>query len=158
MTGPKMSDRAVTTLRRNALLWMRDEIELWSPSTSSHDDLTLLEEHTDGTKEWEGVARISPTRGPREMSIGDAVIALRDADVLIPHSAPSPYKDQEIYIKASLDPELVGRWGKVTDARVFSQQAARKFSITMTQKSRVFDHVSPPEPDPPEDPEEGEDD
>ena len=134
-----MSNRAVATLRRTALDWMQDEIELWSPSTSTHNDTTLREVITPGVKEWEGVARIGPAQGAREISIGDAVIALRDADVLIPHDAPAPYKDQEIYIKSSQDSELVGRWGKVVSSRVFSQQATRRFSITMAQKSRVYD-------------------
>jgi hypothetical protein len=148
----RMSKRAITTIRRSTEEWMVDEIELWSPSSWSYDETTLKDEHTPGTKEWEGKARISPTQGPREQAVGDDIIVMRDADVLVPIGAPEPYRDQEVLVKASEDPALVGRWFRITDVRVFSQQAARRFSIVQSQKSRDHDPrgYAVPEPEDPE--------
>lgn len=132
-----MSPRAMTTLRRNAEKWMVDEIELWTGSTwddDANDDLEV--EHLPGTMVWEGKARIRPTTGPREQAVGETVLALRDADINVPLDAPSPIVDMEVRVKTSEDSALQGRWFRVTDVRVFGQQASRKFSVVQFQRDK----------------------
>jgi hypothetical protein len=132
----RMTKRAMRTLRPSAHKWMTDEIEIWRPSSSIHDDETLLETHVPGVKVWEGPARIRPSSGPNEQPISEGVAVMRDADVLIPISAFLPWTDDEVLAKVSEDPALEGRWFRITDVRVFSQQAARKFSVLQQQPSR----------------------
>lgn len=122
------------------LEWMTDEIEIWSPSSSEHDEDTLIESHIEGEKLYEGQARVRPTRGPREHAIEEGVLTLRDADIMIPISEFVPEKDQDVLVTSSEDAGLEGRWFKVTDVRVFSQQGARSFSAIQTQPSRLWPH------------------
>lgn len=117
---------------------MTDEIELREASTFSHDDETLRESHTPGALVWTGKARIRPTRGPREQAVAEGVLAMRDADVLIPLEAPDPYRDQEVRVLSSQDPSLVDRWFIISDVRAFSQQSARSFSVLQHQRSRLW--------------------
>lgn len=131
-----MSQRAEKTIQRSTSMWMIDRVELWNPSSSTHDDETLIEEHEAGEKIWgPGPARIRPTSGPREQAVGDTVLALRDADILLPLTVPLPWVEQEIKVVKSRDTALVGRWFRITDVRVFSQQPARLVSVVQHQRS-----------------------
>jgi hypothetical protein len=150
----RMSPRALHTIRRSTERWMVDQIELWSSSKSEFDDETMRETHIPGVKKGESKARISPTTGPREQPIGDSVIALRDADILLPIDFVEPSRDDEVLVVSSADPALVGRWFMVTDVRVFSQQAARRISVVQAQRSRNWDPDRPQDPEP-EDPIDG---
>lgn len=124
------------TLRTTAERWMVDEVEFWSPSTWSDTDDDLESEHQAGEQLWSGIGRIRPTTGPREQPVADTVLALRDADINVPLSAPEPFVDMEVRVAASGDPALTGRWFRVTDVRVFGQQASRKFSVVQFQRDR----------------------
>lgn len=135
-----LQTRAVNSLRRMAEEHMVDTVRVYRPSTSVlSDDLT--ETNVPGALVWEGKARISPTQGPREQGVGEGVISMRDADFLIPHDAPLPWMDDEVEVVASADAALVGRWFRITDVRVFSQQAARRFSAIQAQPSRQWGPV-----------------
>lgn len=115
---------------------MVDTLEFWSPSTWDDADDDLESEHSPGVLLWEGKGRVRPTKGPREQAVGDSVLALRDADVNVPLDAPEPYVDMEVRVVTSDDPALVGRWLRVTDVRVFGQQATRKFSVIQFQRDK----------------------
>jgi hypothetical protein len=130
-----MSPRAIATIRRSTNQWMIDEIEVWDKPSSEHDDNTLVESHTSSQLLWESKARITPTRGPREQPVGEGVMVMREADILIPHDSPAPIRDQQVRVKSSADPSLVGRWFSITDVRASSQQAARRFSVVQHQRS-----------------------
>lgn len=133
-----MSPRALSTIRRTSERWMTDEIELREPSVFAHDDDTLREEHTPGAVVWTGKARIRPTRGPSEAAVAEGVLALRDADINLPLDAPDPYRDQEVRVVTSQDASLQNRWFRITDVRVFSQQATRQISVVQHQRSRLW--------------------
>lgn len=114
---------------------MVDELAFWRPSSSElQEDLT--ETHVPGAKVWEGKCLLTPTEGPREQPVGEGIISMRDADAIIPIDAPTPRIDDEVEITASRDPELVGRWFRVTDVRVYSNQPARRLSMVQAQPSR----------------------
>ena len=133
-----MTPRAIQTMRRTALRWMVDTVEVWRGSSSEFDDVTHIEDPVDGTKIWEGPARVRPTSGPREQAISEGVLTMRDADILYPLTAQMLRRDDEVFVKTSDDPELQGTWFRVTDVRAFSQQAARKASMIQAQPSRLW--------------------
>jgi len=133
-----MSPRAIKTIRRTTERWMVDAIELWRGTSSEYDPSTLVESPIAGSRIYSGKARIRPTSGPREQSVAEGVIAMRDAEVLLPVNAPLPRIDDEIYVKRSYDEALTGTWFRVTDVTVFSQQASRRCSAIQAQPSREW--------------------
>lgn len=121
---------------------MVDEVAIWRGSTMEHDDGTLVESLDDeGELVYQGKARIRPTGGTREASIGEGVIALRDADVLLPHDSPSVYKDDEVNVLSSDDPDLDDAWFRVTDTTAFSQRSSRSISVVQSQPSRKWPNL-----------------
>jgi hypothetical protein len=133
-----MSDRAMATLRRSLNNSMVDTAEVWSSPTSAHDDSTLIESPVPGTLLWTSPVRVTPTRGPREQPVGEGVMAMRDADLLFPWDSPEPIRDQEVKIVTSEDPNLAGRWFRITDVRAHSQQASRRVSAVQFQRSEQW--------------------
>lgn len=133
-----MSKRALKTIRSTAELAMVDKLLIRRGSSSEHDDDTLKETYQPGETVYEGKGRIRPTRGPREMGVGEGVIVMRDADFDIPIDAPLPRRDDEVKVVSSSDDGLKGTWFRITDVRVFSQQAARRFSGVQAQPSRLW--------------------
>lgn len=125
----------MTTVRRDMQKWMSDEIEIIRGSSSTPDENTLIESAVTGTLFWQGPCRISPSRGPREISIGEDAIVMRDADFLIPFDAPIPRRDDEVRVLDSFLPSLVGMWYRITDVRVHSHQATLKFAAIQSQPS-----------------------
>ena len=121
---------------------MVDEIEIWRDPQQTYDSDTLIASFTGGNLVYEGKGRVRPTRGPREQAISEGVIALRDADFLIPINATTPRRDDEVFVKSSEDPSLEGTWFRITDVRAFSQQAARGFSALQGQPSRLWPNLS----------------
>jgi len=115
---------------------MTDTIEVWRDTDSSLDDGTLVESTVAGTRIYNGKARVRPTRGPREQPVSEGVMSMRDADFLVPIDATIPMINDEVYVALSTDPGLQGTWFRVTDVRVFSQQAARGFSGVQAQPSK----------------------
>lgn len=126
------------TVRRDMQKWMSDEIAIYRGSTSSSDESTLIESSVTGSLVWQGPCRISPSRGPREVSAGDDVIVMRDAEFLIPFDAPMPHRDDEVAVLSSYLPTLVGEWYRITDVRIHSHQATLKFSAIHSQPSRLW--------------------
>lgn len=133
-----MSDRAVKTIRKTSESAMVDTLLIRRGSSSTHDDTTLRDEYQPGDTIYQGKGRVRPTRGPREMGVAEGVITMRDADFDIPVDAPLPRRDDEVNVVASSDSALQGTWFRITDVRVFSQQAARKFSGVQAQPSRLW--------------------
>ena len=121
---------------------MVDEIQIWRDPDKDYESNTLIASFSGGTLLYDGKARIRPTRGPREQAINEGVIVLRDADFLIPISAATPWRDDEVFVASSEDPALVGTWFRITDVRAFSQQAARGFSGLQGQPSRLWPNLS----------------
>jgi hypothetical protein len=130
------SSKALAVLRRNTERWLVDTIEIWRPSTFEDTDDSLVGRRSAGEQVYTGAARLTPSRGPRELAVPEGVIKLRDTDVLIPFASPVPWIDDEVYVATSEDPEMEGRWLRITDVRVASQQAARRFSAIQAQPSR----------------------
>jgi hypothetical protein len=131
------TSRALAILRRNTERWLVDAIEIWRPSEHEELDDTLIGRQIKGEKVYEGKARLTPTRGPRELALpGEGVVVLRDTDVLIPYDGFAPWRDDEVYVTVSEDPEMQGRWLRITDVRIASQQAARRFSAVQAQPSK----------------------
>lgn len=137
-----MSDRAVKTIRKTSESAMVDTLLIRRGSSSEHDDTTLREEYLPGDTVYQGKGRVRPTSGPREMAISEGVISMRDADFDIPVDAPLPRRDDEVNVVASADSALEGTWFRITDVRVFSQQAAQRFSGVQAQPSRLWPEVS----------------
>lgn len=134
-----MPPSALADLRRMAQKWMVDEIEIWRPPTAQLEaDLTASTVADPAGPLIQTICRISPTRGPRQLPVGEGVMALRDADFLTPHDGPLPWVDDEVRVVTSADPMLQGRWFRITDVRVFSQQATRRFSAVQAQPSRQW--------------------
>lgn len=131
------SERGMKMLRRNAERTMDDTIRVMRPSDSTLES-DLTETNVPGVQVYEGKARITPTRGPREASVGEGVMALRDADIIIPHDSPLVWRDDNVEVVTSADPALEGRSFRVTDVRVHSEQAARRFSCVQVQPSRQW--------------------
>jgi hypothetical protein len=130
-----MSARALKTIRARTERWLVDDVEFWRPSSTEFDDDTLREELVEGQQVWEGKGRVRPTSGPREAAIAEGVIALRDADILIPVGAFIPRRDDEVYVSSSQNPKVAGRWFRVTDVRAASQEAATRCSAIQAQPS-----------------------
>lgn len=138
-----MSPRALTTIRRSTERWMVDTVTVYRDATRSHDNSTLAETLTSpGTVIYSGKARIRPTRGPREVAIGDGVIAMRDVDVLFPVTVDALRIDDEISVVSSDDPVLEGTWFRVTDVTAFSQRASRSVSAVQSQPSKDWPNLA----------------
>ena len=116
--------------------WMSDEILILRGSTSSSNETTLIESSIAGSTIYQGPCRISPSRGPREISLGNDVIVMRDADFLLPFDAALPHRDDEVNVLASYLSTMVGMWYRITDVRIHSHQATLKFSAIQGQPSR----------------------
>jgi hypothetical protein len=136
-----MSPRAIATIRRTTERWMVDTVEVWRGSDSTHDEDTLVEAPVPGDEVYSGKARVRPTRGAREVAIGEGVISLRDADILFPIGTPLLRIDDEVKVVTSEDPALVGTWFRITDVRAFSQQASRSVSAVQAQPSRTWPNL-----------------
>lgn len=121
---------------------MVDQIQIWRDPSQTYDSDTLIAFFSGGNMVYDGKGRIRPTRGPREQAINEGVIALRDADFLIPIDAATPRRDDEVFVVDSEDPALVGTWFRITDVRAFSQQAARGFSALQGQPSRLWPNLT----------------
>lgn len=93
---------------------------------------------------YDGICRITPTRGDREMAVGDEVILLRDTDFYLPFSAPLPIVDDLITVTTAVDLTLVGRVWRITDVRVGETNVARKVSGVSLSPSRTSDNITPP--------------
>ena len=117
---------------------MVDELIIRRGSSSEHNDDTLRETYQEGDVVYQGKGRVRPTRGPREQAVSEGVIVMRDADFDIPIDAPLPRRDDEVYVSSSADSALEGMWFRITDVRVFSQQATRRFSGVQAQPSRLW--------------------
>lgn len=156
-----MSSRALSTIRRSTERWMVDTLEIWRAPDDDYNDGTLVSSRSGGTKVYDGKGRVRPTTGPRELAVSEGVIVLRDAEFLIPITAALPWRDDEVFVRDSEDSALVGTWFRITNVRVFSQQAARGFSGLAGQPSRLWPNLAipyeEPEEDPEEDPEGGDD-
>lgn len=131
---------------------MVDTVKVYRDPTRAHDDDTLIEGLTsDGELVYEGKARVRPTRGARELAIGEGVIAMRDADILFPVDTSDLRRDDEVHVVTSQDPMLEGTWLRLTDVTAFSQRASRNVSAVQSQPSRDWPNlavVDTPEEDP----------
>jgi hypothetical protein len=121
--------------------FMVDVIEVYDISDSEEsvfDPVTLTSSPKQGDLVYDGPARVRPTRGPKEMAVGESVIVMRDADFSLPWNAPAVQRDQMIRVKSTEDPELQGRWFRITDATLAGQSATRKCSGVQVQPSRLW--------------------
>jgi len=133
-----LSERALKTMERMAERSFVDTLELHRGSSTERDPSTGVESYVPGDTLWSGLARVRPTRGPREQGVGEGVVSMRDADFLFPLSAPLPWRDDAIKVVGSRDAKLVGLWFRITDVRMFSQQSARSCSGIQIQPSRLW--------------------
>lgn len=122
---------------------MVDTVKVYRDPTRAHNDNTLVEALTSaGTLVYEGKARIRPTRGAREIAIGEGVIALRDADILFPVTTSDLRMDDEVHVVTSQDPVLEGTWLRLTDVTAFSQRASRNVSAVQSQPSKDWPNLA----------------
>lgn len=136
-----LSPLALRTIRKTMDRFMVDTIEVYDIGDSEEslfDPATLTSSPKQGVLVYSGPARVRPTRGPKEMAVGESVIVMRDADFSLPWNAPAVERDQLILVVATEDPELAGRWFRITDATLAGQSATRKCSGAQVQSSRLW--------------------
>ena len=137
----------MTSVRRDMLKWMDDEIAIWRGGSSTANTNTLIESPVQGNLVLQSKCRISPSRGPREITVGEDVIIMRDVDILLPWNSEIPRRDDEVNVISSFLDTLVGSWYRITDVRVHSHQATLKFSAIQSQPSRTWPLLIPDEED-----------
>lgn len=148
-----LSPRMLKTMRRTMNKFMIDEVEVYrigDQSESIFDPDTITSTPKDGTMIYDGVARLRPTSGPREIAVGESVMVLRDADFSFPWDAPEFQRDDMIFHKGYItglfdenftEPFAVNataRWFRVTDVTLAGQQATKRCSALQIQPSRVW--------------------
>ena len=125
-------------LQRQSERFMLDRIKIERPTDGSLDPDTNI--HSTGTLSviYTGKARLSPTRGPREMPVGEEVLAMRDTDCYIPKFAASPRRDDLITVLDTTDGQNIGRVFRVTDVRVGTVTASKQMSCVQVEESDTW--------------------
>lgn len=119
-----------------------DECRISRPTHQRNfDEDTGVSAYGGETVIYTGVCRFKPTSGPRETTVGERVVTMRDTDLLLPHDAPDVERDDLVEATSTEDGLLDGRQFKVTDVRVASQQAFRRLSMLQIQPSRTQQQV-----------------
>lgn len=136
MTSPSIW--GLTYVQKQVEQFMVDTVTITRPTAGSFDANTGR--HTTGTLStiYTGKARLAPTRGPREMALGEEIVAMRDTDCYIPIGSPAPRRDDLITVNTSRDPQNVGRVFRITDVRVGSYTASRQLSAVQMEPSETW--------------------
>lgn len=90
---------------------------------------------------YDGICRITPTKGDREIAVGDEIVVLRDTDFYLPFNAPLPIVDDLITVTTAVDLALVGRVFRITNVRVGETNVARRLSAVTVAPSRTADNI-----------------
>lgn len=86
---------------------------------------------------YEGVCRVSTTRGGTPISVGHEVVMWQSTDIYVPYDAPMPRVDDIVVLTAAPDPSLVGQSFVVLDVARTQYLTARKMTAQGIQESRT---------------------
>lgn len=83
---------------------------------------------------YTGRCQVKPTRGPREIVLGEELVAYQDTTVIIPHDAPLPQRGDVITVTSSDDALMLGRTFAVLDVEMHTENITRTLACQTLQR------------------------